>query len=270
MSGTAAAVSAAFATPLESVQAPDQARALVNTASPQIPAALAGSVTAVVGLDGLFQEHSMLRPAPASHPGGRRSDPAPSAAAGGADPAPSRGRWCAAEPRRGPCRHAPGRAPPPPGSAFGGAYTSTQIASIFGLDQLFAQGRTGIGQTIAVVEFEQYLSSDFQTFESCYGLSNPIRNVIVDGGPGGPPQGQGEAALDTEIAAFNAPSASLVVYEAPNDNDAQALDLFNQIASDDVAQVVTTSWGNCEATSARPTCRRRTDLRRAWPCRGRP
>ena len=65
--------------------------------------------------------------------------------------------------------------------------------------------------------------------------------------PGGPPQGGGEAALDTEVAAVNAPSASLVVYEAPNGDDAQAFDLFDRIASDDSSQVVTTSWGVCEA-----------------------
>ena len=45
---------------------------------------------------------------------------------------------------------------------------------------------------------------------------------------------------------YNAPSSSLLVYEAPNDNDAASLDLFNRIASDDAARVVTTSWGNCE------------------------
>ena len=121
------------------------------------------------------------------------------------------------------------------------------MSSIFGLDQLFAQGRTGLGQSIAVVEFEQYAQSDFATFASCYGLSNPIRNVAIDGGSGGPPSGQaGEAALDVELAAVNAPSASLVVYEAPNGNEAQAFDLFNRIASDDSSQVVTTSWGVCE------------------------
>ena len=134
------------------------------------------------------------------------------------------------------------------GVAFGGTYTSTQLSSVFGLDQLFAQGRTGIGQSIAIVEFEKYAASDFAAFEACYGLSNPIRNVPVDGGAGGPAQGAGEAALDTELAAFNAPSASLVVYEAPNGDDAQAFDLFNQIASDDSSQVVTTSWGVCEAS----------------------
>ena len=98
------------------------------------------------------------------------------------------------------------------------------------------------------MEFEQYAASDFAAFQACYGLSNSIRNVAIDGGPGGPPQGKdGEAALDTELAAVNAPSASLVVYEAPNGSDAQAFDLFNRIASDDSAQVVTTSWGVCEA-----------------------
>ncbi len=51
-----------------------------------------------------------------------------------------------------------------------GTYTSTELSSIFGLDQLFAQGRTGVGQTVAVVEFEQYQASDYNAFESCYGL----------------------------------------------------------------------------------------------------
>ncbi len=82
---------------------------------------------------------------------------------------------------------------------------------------------------------------------SCYGLTNPVRNVAINGGATGPAQGfDGEAALDVELAAVNAPSSSLVVYEAPNSSDADALDLFQRIASDDTAQVVTTSWGNCE------------------------
>jgi hypothetical protein len=238
VSGTASVVSAAFGTPLEQVQAPNEARAIVNTASPQIPSSLAGAVTGVVGLDGLFREHSMLVRGPGS----------PSVVQGAG---PSQGQ--AVEAHAG----VPQACPAAAAEASGGIYTSTQLASVFGLDQMFGQGRTGIGQTIAVVEFEQYLQSDFAAFESCYGLSNPIRNELVDGGPPGPPQGVGEAALDTELAAFNAPSASLVVYEAPNGNDAQAFDLFNQIASDDSAKVVTTSWGICEA--AMPQSDRETE-----------
>jgi len=237
VSGAASAVSAAFGTALQTVQAPDQARALVNTAPPQVPASLAGSVTAVVGLDGLFHEHAMARPTP----------PTPTAPTISGTPGTSTGAGAqghavvahAGTPQA--CAAAAERAVP------GSTYTSTQMSSIFGLDQVFGQGRIGLGQTIAIVEFEQYAQSDFAAFESCYGLSSPIRNVIIDGGPGGPVAGMGEAALDTELASFNAPAASLVVYQAPNDNDAQAFDLFNRIASDDTAQVVTTSWGNCEA-----------------------
>jgi len=241
VSGTVAAVTAAFNTPLETVQSPSQSHALVNTASPQIPSSLSGSVTGVIGLDGLFQEHSMLLHGQSHGASGGGGSAASSSGAGAAAGSGSQSHAVA---------HAstPQACPAAQGQAFGGAYTSTQLASVFGLDQVFGQGRTGLGQSIAIVEFEQYSSSDFQAFESCYGLASPIRNVLVDGGPGGPPQGSvGEAALDTELASFNAPSASLVVYEAPNDNDAQSLDLFNAIASQDATQVVTTSWGNCEA-----------------------
>jgi hypothetical protein len=234
VSGSVAEVTAAFSTPMETVQSPTQERALVNTAAPQIPASLSGTVTGVVGLDGLFQEHSMLMPSP-SHAG-------PSAGTGS-------GAGSGAPTEQG---HAVGHAGTPQacsaaqGQAFGGAYTSTELASVFGLNQLFGQGRTGVGQTIAIVEFEQYLQSDINAFESCYGLDSSIRNVLIDGGAPGPAPGSGEAALDIELASFNAPGASLLVYQAPNNNDAQALDLFNTIASQDAAQVVTTSWGNCE------------------------
>jgi len=245
VSGTVSVVSAALGTPLESVQAPgDAARAIVNTASPQIPASLAGLVTGVAGLDGLAREHSMIKQ---GHPGATESpeaQPANGAGAAGAAGAPNG----AQNPESITHVGTPQACGAAQGAAYGGAYTSTQLASVFGLDQLLGQGRTGIGQSIAIVEFEQYAASDVAAFQACYGLSNPIRNVLVDGGAGGPASGaDGEAALDTELAAVNAPSASLVVYEAPNGDAAPAFDLFDRIASDDSSQVVTTSWGVCEA-----------------------
>ncbi len=238
VSGAVSAVSAAFGTSLETVQAPDQRRALVNTSALNVPASLAGTVTGVVGLNGLFQEHSMLKhsdtpPTPA---------PTPAPASTGATAAPEQHGHAETA-------HAstPQACPAAQESAGTGIYTSTEMSNIFGLNQLFGQGRTGIGQTIAIVEFEQYLQSDVQAFMNCYGLSNSIRNEVVDGPVGGPAAGSGEAALDVELGSYNAPDASLVVYEAPNNNDVTAIDLFQKIASDDVARVVTTSWGNCEA-----------------------
>ena len=246
VNGAASVVSAAFGTALEQVQTPDGSRAVVNTGSPAVPSSMSGLVTGVAGLNGLFREHSMLRRN--TSPSGASSTPGSSSQSRSAP---------AATPETGQSQshavvaHA---APPQPAcaaaadaAALPGIYTSTEMSSIFGLNQLFAQGRTGLGQTIAIVEFEKYALSDFQTFQSCYGLTNSIRNVNVDGGPLGVDQGLGEAALDTELAAYNAPSAALVVYGAPNGNDAAGLDLYQKIASDDTAQVVTTSWGSCEA-----------------------
>ena len=226
VSGTAQTVSAVFSTPLESVRLPGGVTSRVNTAAPQIPAALAHAVTGIVGLSTLARPHSRLVPGSKSVEGG-----------------------VTAAAQSTPVSHAVG-APQACSAATGAAgssdYTSTQLADSYGLSQLLNEGRTGAGQTIGVVEFEQFSNADISSFENCYGLSNPVRVVTVDATPSGSPSGSGEAALDIELAAVTAPSASLVVYEAPNDIDVAALDLYNRIASDDVAQVVSTSWGFCE------------------------
>ena len=235
--GTVSAVSAAFATPLESVQVPHRAASIVNTAAPQVPAALAGAVTGVVGLDGLAQQHSMARRAPAP-----TSSTSQTSNATGAAGATSQSHALVAHVGPQACGAAQNRA------NGDGGYTSTQMASIYGLNTLLGQGRTGLGQTIGIVEFDRYAPSDVNNFMSCYGLSNPINNVLVDGGPPPPSSPDPEPAIDIELAAVTAPSASLTVYEAPNSNtDATGIDLYNRIASDDTAQVVTTSWGDCEA-----------------------
>ena len=148
--GTAAVVSAAFGTPLESVQAPSQA------AGARQHRVAAGSRLAV------GRRHRRRRPQRAV-PGARHAActrPAP-AGAGGAGAARARPRRPAeprpaVAPRR--ARRQACAARRRPARRRRGIYTSTQMATIFGLDQLFAQGRTGVGQTIAIVEFEQYLA----------------------------------------------------------------------------------------------------------------
>ncbi len=225
VSGAASTVSAALGTPLEAVRLAHNVTSFVNTAAPLIPADLAGAVTGIVGLDGLAAEESHVL-----------HDPAATGVGGHALVAHAAGPQA--------CGSASS-------AAGGSSYTSTQLSNDFGLSQLFAQGRTGVGQTIGIVEFEQFANSDISTFESCYGLSNSIRTEVVDGPVGGSPSGSSESALDIELAAVNAPSASVLVYEAPNEeSDAASIDLFNRIAADDAAQVVSTSWGICEALNA--------------------
>ena len=171
------------------MRAPGQSgRAIVNAAAPQVPASLYGVVTGVVGLDGLFHERDMLERGHAAtattESPQSRAAPAPGAQAHASTPQACAGAESVAS---------------------GGTYTSTQLSSLFGLDQLFAEGRTGIGQSIAVVEFEQYAASDFAAFEACYGLSNSIRNVQVDGGAGGPGAGRGRGRARYGTGRFQRP-----------------------------------------------------------------
>ena len=238
VSGNARLVSSVFHTPLEAIRLPGDVASRVNTAEPEIPVTLRGAITGIVGLSGLAKEHSMLE----HH----------TAALGEAGVADNDGNANAANDANAKADASANVIGPQACSgatdAAGTAgYTSTQLANAYGLSQLFGEGRTGIGETIAVVEFEQFSSADISTFQACYGLNNPISTVTVGGTPSGSTSGTGEAALDIELAAVNAPSASIVVYEAPNETtDGTALSLYNQIATDDTAQVVTTSWGFCE------------------------
>jgi len=117
----------------------------------------------------------------------------------------------------------------------------------------YANGRLGAGETVALFELEPFSSTDIGAFQTCYGIStdNTMVNVTttaVDGGADGFPQ-SGEAALDIEAVAGLAPDASINVYEAP-DSITSALDEYAQIANDDSAQTVSTSWGLCEPLTA--------------------
>jgi subtilase family serine protease len=211
--GPAAAMAQAFGTSLASVRLPSGQTAYTDTVAPTVPSGLAGVVHGVVGLSDVARWHSDLET-------GSAVPPQACSAAGG--------------------------------PAFaGGPLTFTQLASAYDLSGLYPQGRTGAGVTVAIYELEPHATADVQTFERCYGLSTAVTNVTVDGGPG-TGYGSGEAALDIEDVAALAPGANILVYQGPNSTRSGAgsgpLDTMNQIAADDRARVVTTSWGVCEAT----------------------
>ncbi len=126
--GSVAAVESAFGTAMQSVQAPGEQPALVNTSAPSIPASLSGLVTGVAGLNGLDQQHNMLKVAPgqtvASPPGSPGNQtPAATTPSTGAN----RGTPSARTPRRPrpatpptpprPCTPAPTPRPPWPTSS---------------------------------------------------------------------------------------------------------------------------------------------------------
>jgi hypothetical protein len=106
----------------------------------------------------------------------------------------------------------------------------------------------GTGQTVALVEFDAYYTSDITAYETLAGLPRvKLTNILVDGGPGTPGAENSEVALDIEMVIAMATNvANVLVYEAPNpvsSSIASWLDLLSQIADDNLAAQISCSWG---------------------------
>jgi kumamolisin len=152
------------------------------------------------------------------------------------------------------------------GGPQGSGLTPSQLDGIYGAGAAVTAGAKGQGKgvTMAVFELSGYTSSDIRTYaRKFFGRNDtpPLVNINVDGGPLTPhcPQGDScsgkntyngdievEADLETQIAI--APRASkILVYNAPNDKTGQTtIDEYMKVASDDLADSISTSWGLCE------------------------
>ncbi|MGA2661392.1 MAG: protease pro-enzyme activation domain-containing protein [Verrucomicrobiota bacterium] len=105
---------------------------------------------------------------------------------------------------------------------------------------------TGTGQTVGLFEFDGYYASDITTYEKQAGLPNvPVNKVLVDGFDGVPGSGNEEVALDIEMAVSMAPGLhQVLVYEvSPYSTTANVDDLFNRMATDNLAKQLSCSWG---------------------------
>ena len=251
--GTVQDVERAFGTRLSVVRLATGRTAFTATVAPTVPDTVTAAIRGVTGLSNVARWSTNLVRGPAT-PG--PSAPGPSAPGPSGQVSSSR---VSSPDESGSAR--PNSVRSSDGSATacraasnltfpGGPLTFDQLATSYGLSNLYAQGRTGSGETIALYELEPYLTSDVQRFEQCYQISTPVRRVTVDGGPKlGSGPGTGEAALDIEDVAALAPGSSILVYDGPNSTVTPGgpIATYAAIASQDAARVVSTSWGLCEA-----------------------
>jgi subtilase family serine protease len=222
VTGRAATVQSAFSTSLRRFALPTGQTGVANTDEPSVDSGVAGLVQGVVGLDTLAP--TAPRPHVIAH-----------ASAGSAG--------CAA------ARSA---------SVADASNTTSQIAARYGLSTLYAAGITGRHVTIAVYELEPFSAADIAAFRSCFHSGVGVTTVRVDGGAGAG-SGSGEAAMDLEDIIGLAPQAAVRVYQGPA-SGVGAYDTYARIVSDDVAQVVTTSWGLCEAFEGAGSARAESTL----------
>jgi subtilase family serine protease len=108
---------------------------------------------------------------------------------------------------------------------------------------------TGAGQTIGILSFDGYLASDVQLYYSTTGMSStvPISNVLVDGfsgactsvsSPTSSTCDDGEQVLDIVNAIGMAPGITQILFYEGSSNT----EILNQMAVDNVAKVLSSSW----------------------------
>jgi xanthomonalisin len=109
---------------------------------------------------------------------------------------------------------------------------------------------TGAGQSIGIFSFDGYLASDVQLYYSTTGMSSsvPITNVLVGGfsgactGVSSPTSStcdDGEQVLDIVNAIGMAPGITQILFYEGSSNT----EILNQMATDNIAKVLSSSWG---------------------------
>jgi subtilase family serine protease len=106
--------------------------------------------------------------------------------------------------------------------------------------------QTGVGQNVALVQFDGYFASDISLYESLNGLPNvTLTNILLNGFSGFPTftGGEVEVSLDIEMVISMAPHINEVLVYEGNPFNFFPNTVLNQIAVDNSARQISSSWG---------------------------
>jgi kumamolisin len=163
------------------------------------------------------------------------------------------------------------RASPSPsprtGTGPNGGLSPSDIKAAYSFNGISADGA---GQTLALFELDGYNASDIAVYQSTFGLNPgvPLENILVDGFNGAAGQNSIEDVLDIELMMAIAPRANkILVYEGPN-SEVGAIDVYQRIANENRAKVVSTSWGLAENLSSRVVINSESQIFRQMAAQG--
>jgi subtilase family serine protease len=238
VTGSAAEVEHALAVSLVRYRLPNGEVAYANDRAPTLPRALAARVASVVGLSS-FANETASRARATKAPRHRVAPRTTAAGAAGPQLTPTCSQQITQESQ----------------TYAQQLVSSADLAQAYGINGLYAAGNLGQGATVALIEFSSFISSDIGTFSACFGITPHVNEVPIDGGTGpavasGPGiDDQIEAELDIEAVLGLAPDATIDVYEAPQAGNGP-LDVFSAAIANPDVDVISTSWGRCEAQAA--------------------
>jgi kumamolisin len=234
VSGTARVVGHAFGVQLHLYEAPDGRVFRAPTSEALAPSSIARRLSGLFGLDNArrFQPHYTSIPAASLRmPPVAPSDfLAPNGGFTGGGITPHGG---------------------PPLTGPSGGLSPYGIQTAYDLTTVT---QTGTGQVLGLLELDGYTASDITTYEQQFNITPvPLQNILIDGVSGKPTTGANsgapEVTLDIELMTALAPGAKQIrVYEGPN-TDLGVLHIYQQIATENLANVSSTSWGEYEGGS---------------------
>jgi subtilase family serine protease len=124
------------------------------------------------------------------------------------------------------------------------------FATIYNLKPLYTAGLDGTGQKIAAVGQTEINVSDIDAFRSAAGLpaTNLLLVPIPGGGTGFSSGDEVEANLDVEWSGGVARNATILyVFAGANSTTMNVFDALEYAIEQNLAPVISTSYGNCEA-----------------------
>ncbi len=136
------------------------------------------------------------------------------------------------------------------GSVF---FAPGDIATAYDVKPLYAAGDDGAGQTIAVIGQSAVALRDIADFRSAAGLTVKDPGLVLVPGSGAAAvfsRDQAESDVDLEWAGAIAPAANLLFVYVGGNFNYSAFDALTYAVDQDLAPIISMSYGNCEAAEA--------------------
>ena len=126
-------------------------------------------------------------------------------------------------------------------------FSPGDFALQYNLGPLYTSGINGAGVTIGLIGASNVDPTVVATYRSFFGLPASPLSVVIDGLDPGQNSAVVESYLDVELAGAVAPGATITLYTSAGTSVQNGLYLAAQRAvDDDVAPVLSTSYGTCE------------------------